>query len=289
LEDRYALSNKKIREEYVDVDGVDTHFLLTGEGPPVILLHCLWAPSAWVAWRHNIPALGKHFRTYAVDMVGFGLSGKPKLSYSLSCFADFLDRFVTIQRIQQASLIGWSYGGNIAIKFALRFPGKVNKLVLVDAVLCRNLRLRHRMALGRVSLPIIGDFLIKRMLRRDNLRKTYSNFFYNKRYVTDELIDETHSFLKSPKAQETFLVTARSIGTFSGFRKDSKQFDMLQRINAPTLIMTATHSHRPVADAEIARKKIKNSKIVVFQNCAHAIQIERASEFNTIVCDFLEA
>lgn len=84
-------------------------------------------------WSFNINQLAQHYRVYAFDMVGAGRSDKPVADYSLDYQVGFLRRFMDALNIIRPTLMGNSMEGTIALKFALQFPERVNKLILVSS------------------------------------------------------------------------------------------------------------------------------------------------------------
>lgn len=97
----------------------------TGEGPDVVLLHG-WGMNGDV-WEGILPALSKHYRTTLVDLPGHGRSLDCPNDYTLPKLAALLAEAIP----QQAIMVGWSLGGMITTQFALDYPHKVDKLVLV--------------------------------------------------------------------------------------------------------------------------------------------------------------
>lgn len=120
-----------IESRWVRVGGINTHYVVAGEGSPLILLH--GGANDWSDWKSNIGSLSQCYRVYAPDLVGYGLSDRPEVDYSMDYFVDFLSNFTQALELKRASLAGYSLGGGIALGFALRFPSRVEKLVLVDS------------------------------------------------------------------------------------------------------------------------------------------------------------
>jgi len=106
--------------------------MVAGEGSPLILLH--GGANDWSDWKSNIVSLSQYYRVYIPDLVGYGLSDRPKVDYTMSYFVDFLYNFTQALEVERASLVGYSLGGGIALSFTLRFPSKVEKLILVDSM-----------------------------------------------------------------------------------------------------------------------------------------------------------
>lgn len=115
-----------------EVDGLSLHYLVEGRGPAVVLLHGLGGFAA--SWRHNISALADRATVYALDLPGFGRSAKPRADYGLAYFARALHGFLDAVGVSQASLVGHSLGGAVAVTYALTHPTRVERLALLGSV-----------------------------------------------------------------------------------------------------------------------------------------------------------
>ena len=113
-----------------EVDGLALNYLVEGRGPAVVLVHGLGGFAA--SWRHNIPSLAARATVYAIDLPGFGLSGKPPASYSLGFFARAVHAFLDAIGVGQASLVGHSLGAAVAVTYALTRPARVERLAVVS-------------------------------------------------------------------------------------------------------------------------------------------------------------
>ena len=102
-----------------------------GRGPPLVLVHGVGGDAD--QWAFCLDALAASHRIIALDLLGFGRSDKPPIDYRIAGFVEVLDRFLTTVGIARASLLGHSLGGWIVAAFALRFPERIDKLVLNDA------------------------------------------------------------------------------------------------------------------------------------------------------------
>lgn len=117
---------------YVVVDGTRIRYVEAGQGPPVVLLHGLGASI--YSWRGVIgPVAAAGFHVVAFDNRGFGGSDKPATGYRASELATLTVHFLDSLGLSDVVLVGHSMGGEIAALAALRAPGRVRGLVLVDA------------------------------------------------------------------------------------------------------------------------------------------------------------
>jgi len=107
------------------------HYLKAGGGPPVLLLHGGACESS--DWIETMVALSDRFTFYAPDLVGYGLSDRNKNGYVLADFVNSVVALTEALDISTADIVGHSLGGRIGVEIALHNPGKVRKLVLIDA------------------------------------------------------------------------------------------------------------------------------------------------------------
>lgn len=129
---RARMWTQGIHSDYVHLGPYRIHYLVAGEGRPVVLVNGLGGTSE--NWGDMIQELKSHgFKVYAPDMLGFGRSDKPDVEYSIALQADVLGRFLDSQSLQQPDLVGWSMGGWISMKYAAAHPQRVHRLVLLDS------------------------------------------------------------------------------------------------------------------------------------------------------------
>lgn len=129
---RARLWTQGIHSQYVQLGQYRIHYLIAGEGRPVVLVNGLGGTSE--NWGNMIQDLrSKGFKVYAPDMLGFGRSDKPDIDYAISLHAQIVRQFLDSQNLQQPDMVGWSMGGWIAMKFAAANPQRVHRLVLLDS------------------------------------------------------------------------------------------------------------------------------------------------------------
>ena len=272
------------QDRYVNVGGINTRYWAMGDhGTSVILVHGLG--GCVEDWRLNVNALAEYHRVYALDLVGAGRTGKAVGSYSLPYGAQFLNGFLEALHVDRATLVGNSMGGAVTLQFAVQFPHRVQKLVLVNSAgLGRELISHLRLA----TLPLLGEWLARP--RRRGAAQVFKACVYDPALVTDELVEVYYELAALPGAQECLLSALRAGANLRGTRASIVQsiLDKLATIAAPTLIVWGQQDRvLPVAHAYEAEKRLPNARLHVFDPCGHLPQLERAEEFNALVLEFL--
>lgn len=110
---------------------ISLHYIKKGSGSPLLLLHGNGENGDYFV--HQMDEFAQYFTVYAVDTRGHGRSPRGTAPFTISQFADDLLGFLDGQGIGEADILGFSDGGNIALTFALRHPGRVGRLVLNGA------------------------------------------------------------------------------------------------------------------------------------------------------------
>lgn len=117
------------------VDVLDSHMAYreSGRGPTVVLLH--GNPTSSYVWRDVIPHLAGHHRVLAPDLIGMGDSGKPDIAYRFADHARYLDAWFDALDLRDVVLVGYDWGGSLAMDWAARHPEKVRGLVVYETFL----------------------------------------------------------------------------------------------------------------------------------------------------------
>jgi pimeloyl-ACP methyl ester carboxylesterase len=112
------------------VNDVMLHYVIAGQGDPVVLLHG-W-PQTWYEWRKIIPVLAQRYTVIAPDMRGIGDSSKPVGGYDKRTVADDIYKLVRHLGHEKIFLVGHDWGGPTAYAYAVAHPADVRKLVILD-------------------------------------------------------------------------------------------------------------------------------------------------------------
>jgi pimeloyl-ACP methyl ester carboxylesterase len=130
------------------------HTVVRGEGEPLILVHGYSVElNSWRTWERNIEAFARHFRVYALDLLGYGESDRPEPRLDSRGQASALVQLLDTETLSRANFVGLSWGGEIVQGVALSAPQRVNKIVLVDSAFDASKEGRAR--LGKILQPTL--------------------------------------------------------------------------------------------------------------------------------------
>lgn len=273
------LSEGEFSLGYVDASGIRTRVLSAGtSGDPLIFLH--GSGGHLEAYTRNIIPHARHFRTYAIDMLGHGFTAKPDKPYEIDDYVRHLESVLDALGIARAHISGESLGGWVAGAFAARRPNRILKLVLNTAG-------------GLSAIPEVMNRIYTlsmaavRNADREAVRKRLEFLMHDPSHVTDDLVDMRYRVYTQPgfeRAMENILCLQKM-----EFRtRNLLSEEELRGIKAPTLVVWTDHDPTaPVSVGEKFANLIPGARIVVMTGCGHWPQYEDAPTFNRLHLDFL--
>ncbi len=273
--------------EWCSVGGVFTRYRAAGDaGPPVVLLHGIG--RSLEDWSETVDALAVRHRVYALDLVGFGYTDKPKGPYTLAGLARFVEDFLDALREREpVILVGNSLGGAVTQAFAATRPERVRRLVLVSSA---GFGREVTLALRLVTVPGLGELLMRPSRR--GAEHTVRSLFHDPAFATETRVEQALDLARQPGAARAFLATARALGSPRGvktaWRADLRR--QLEQHKIPTLIVWGENDTiLPARHLPEAARLYPHARTHLFRETGHLPQLERAERFNTLVLDFLDS
>ena len=278
---------------YTEAGGMRLHYHEAGPddgqrgATPVVMLHGGGpGASAWSNFGPNLPVFAERFRTLLVDQPGFGKSGRPPVTGSYFTFsANALAALLTGLGIERVHLIGNSLGGGTAVRFALEYPERAGRLVLMGP--------------GGLSLNLFAPDPtegVKRLMEfsappgpsREKLEAFLRTLVFDQRLVTDELIDERFAAASDPDALAAMAAMGASFLS-PAHAEEAFLWREAYRLRQRVLLVWGREDRvNPLDGALVALKTIRRCQLHVFGGCGHWAQLEKFDEFNRLVISFLE-
>lgn len=128
-----AAPPSNFKHQTANVNGVNIHYVIGGEGEPLLLIHGFG--QNWYMWNRLLPELSKHFTVIAPDLRGVGESDKPDSGYDKKTMAVDMHELVTKLGYNSINLVGHDIGLMVAYAYAAQFGNEVKKVALLDALL----------------------------------------------------------------------------------------------------------------------------------------------------------
>lgn len=235
---------------------------------PIIILHGWGREVCGKKYNEIKNLLEKNgFEVFAPDLPGFGDSVLNKNALEFEDYLSFVNDFILKQKLKDVILIGHSFGGRIAIKFAAKYPQKVKSLILIAA---------SGIQRPLPSLKKKAVFVATKILRPFFYIPPLSLFFKFFRKLVYFSIGEM-DYYKAGKLAETF----KNIYQVS-------VLDDLPKIKAPTLLVWGENDKVvPVDDGKTMEQLIPNSKLIVIKNEGHKIPYENPKVLNKVITEFI--
>jgi epoxide hydrolase 4 len=126
-------SDDEIKTAYADVNGVRLHYAKAGSGKLILFLHGF--PEFWVQWKAQLQEFGKDYMAVAPDMRGINLSSKPREvdQYKVKTLVEDVRALADHLGQKKFTLVGHDWGGIVAWTFAMYYPDRLDKLVILNA------------------------------------------------------------------------------------------------------------------------------------------------------------
>lgn len=261
---------------FIEVNQKKAYYEIHGEGEQtLVILNGIMMSSA--SWQPFVNFLKKQIQVVLVDFFDQGKSDYLDFEYTQDIQVDLVHTLIEALDLKQVTLLGISYGGEVAMRYAAKYPNRLSNLILANTTAYTNQQLKA-----------IGDSWIYAAKTHDGkqffkatIPPIYSTAFYEARVEWLE-------------AREKLFVTLFDERWYDGFIrlvKSAESHDarsILEKIEVPTLIIGADQDLiTPIVCQEALSKSIKNARFLEIKDCGHASMYEKPIEFFTAVMGFI--
>lgn len=268
--------------QFVDVGGMSVHLRDQGrrdDPEPILLLHGTSASlHTWEGW---VKELAPRRRVISVDLPGFGLTGPfADGDYHVEHYTAFLLALFDHLRVKRVVLVGNSFGGQLAWRFALAHPERSARLVLVDAAgyprNAESVPIGFRLA----GIPALAP-LMSRLLPRSMIESSVRNVYGDPDKVDDELVERYYQLTLREGNRQA--LRQRFAQAPSG-----ELHERIGELQLPTLIIWGARDRLiPPDNAERFAADIEGSQLVLFDDLGHVPQEEDAQRTVAVLVAFL--
>jgi 3-oxoadipate enol-lactonase len=272
-------------ENYAQIGDVKFCYEILGkeDGYPVLLIHGFGVKKE--VWMAQVDDLSYDFKVIRFDNRGAGKSDRPSGNH-IEIFADDTKNMMDYLNIEKAHVMGWSLGGMIAQNFALKYPERVNKLVLICTTagfpteegpeIYKKMRL-YELELGAEKAfwetARVNFYATYRKEMKKDPKKKYFGIWSAEDYI--------QMLTKDPPTPQDIINQGDALKTHD-------TMDRLPQFKKRTLLIAASHDRITArVNMEEMHNRLPNSTLIVIQKAGHFAPMTRTPEVNKAILDFL--
>lgn len=272
-----------ITSHFIEIDEWKLHYLSAGSGPPILLLHG-WPTSAYL-WRNVMLPMAETNQVIALDLPGFGKSSKnPADSYSFTYYERVLEQFLDALAIEQTGLAVHDLGGPIGLFWALRHPGKVSHLALLNTLVYPEFSWAVKLFVASSLIPGIKQLLSSPA----GIAWAMRFGVHNKVNITEAVARHYTDPFKNHDARKALLKTASRLSP-KGFKEIGEKLPALQ---IPVRLIYGEND-RILPNVAQTMKRVQQdlpqAELTALPNCGHFLHEDDPQQIGRLLAEFFNA
>jgi 3-oxoadipate enol-lactonase len=258
---------------FIEANGIQLYYEMHGPEDAEVLVLSNGVLMSTASWAFQTPVLSQHYRVLLYDCRGMWQSEHPPGPYSMELHADDLAALLDALDIGDAHIGGTSYGAEISMYFALRFPQRTRSLIITSAVSEVN---------QKVDSMIDQWAEAARAKDPEGLFQAVVPLTFSENWI-----GANQDLLEQARERYKLLDMDAFLELLSAFSKLNITSD-LHQIKAPTLVVVGElDALKPRRFSEIIAREIPNAEFAIIPNAGHAALWEKADIFNSLILGFL--
>ena len=272
--------------QFVTIHGHRRAFVKRGSGPALLLMHGVGCDHT--TWEPVLADLARRYTVIAPDLLGHGLSDKPRADYSVGGYANGMRDLLSHLEIPRATVVGHSFGGGVALQFAYQFPELLERLILVGpggfgpdvtpVIRAMTLPGAHQVT-GLLTLPVLRQVSV-------GVLNALAQTGIPQARDLDEVATILDSFA-DPRTRTAIRHVLRAVVDWRGqIIALSDRAYLLDHV--PTCIIWGRNDMAiPVTHAGSAAALLPNARVEIIPNAGHLPFRDHPQRFTNIVRDFI--
>ena len=268
--------------QFYDVNRIRTRVIEAGSGPPLVMIHGMGGHAENFA--HNIMPLAQDHHVYAIDLLAHGLNSFDERETFFPDMLEHVVEFLNLIEAKRAALVGLSLGGMIAAWMSIRYPQRVDKLVLTTpfGLSATGDQQEIEAAFQRVRE---GNLRAVQTPTLEAIRERLRPLVHNPDFVTEEMVAVRRHVYTRPGAREAMTNFTEN---FYAQRWDYVLTpERLKIVPAETLLVWSKHNTPGVDAAQQMTRLMPHATLQVLENSGHWPHVEESEEYNRLVKGFL--
>lgn len=263
---------------YFNYLGKNIYYDVAGSGQPVVILNgIMMSTKSWEPFKES---LSEHFQFIRVDFLDQGQSDSYETNYTQSVQVELVKALLDHLDIQKVHLVGISYGGEVALQFAIKYGHYLDRLIVYNSV-----------AYTTYTLAETGH-LWNQFAKEKDAHKYYEAtipVIYSKEFNKDK--KEWMAARKKFLTENTFS-DEKFLNRMIRLTNSAESYDVrheLDKIKVPVMIVGAEEDYlTPLVHQRILNNNLPNSRLVILPGVGHASMYEVPEVFTTILIGFLK-
>ena len=266
--------------KYVNVDGVNLRYIKVGQGPPLVLLHAL--RTQLDMFQKVIPTLSRHFEVYAVDYPGHGFSDIPNAEYTPELFIQSVAGFLQQLNVENATVMGESIGGTIALVMAARHNPRVHRVIAVnpyDYDEGRSIRRSSAIAnvwFGLNNVPVVGA-TVTRLRQFPIFKKIMEGGVSHADALPPSLLREIYEVGSRPGHIRAFMSL---VAHWAEWEKPRAEYD---KIDVPVLLVYGDHDWSRPEEREANQRGIPRARMTIVKGAGHFLALDAPEALTQLI------
>jgi pimeloyl-ACP methyl ester carboxylesterase len=265
----------------------DVFYTAEGQGDPLLFVHGAYAGASNFEWRKNFHALSGNHTVYALDLLGFGLSDKPSVSYHGELYVQLIADFILDVIGRPAAVAGSSHGGAYAIAAADKHRLIINRLILSCPTGIDQSEIERPMSLGlnaALTLPVIGKSVYYGLTSWRGIESYLKSQVYSHpRLVTPQIAQHYYDAAHQPHAD-------RAVRAFVAGDLNLSVRERFAALRQPVTVIWGAQAR--ITGPEIAqefKKTNADARVEVLSAAAQLPHEEQSAAWNKIAAELLES
>jgi pimeloyl-ACP methyl ester carboxylesterase len=266
--------------------GISLAYVEVGQGVPLLFLHGLG--SYGPAWQKNMAYLSPHFRCLALDLPGFGKSGKERVTPGMGYYAGVVREFLDRLGIAACYLIGHSMGGQVALHTALRYPERIKKLSLMAPAGLETF--------SPAEARQLQDWFVPEKMMEAPLATVEKNVRANFHHFPPDAQQLLEDRLRYTRCTD-YPLFCQTLSRCVSAMIEEPVYDQLPQLQMPVQIIFGRQDryipspliHPGLVLEEMVQEaaaRIPQADVCFLEECGHFVQWERAEEVNGLLMKF---
>ncbi|MCP4125213.1 MAG: alpha/beta hydrolase [Bacteroidetes bacterium] len=268
MKEKYSTPESK----FLNTEGMELHYRVTGSGPPLVLLHGVASSlHTWHDW-HNL--LSDAFTVISMDVPGFGLTGPhPKGDYTVGMYVRVLNDLFDHLKFDRVFMAGNSFGGFLTWTYAVEEPKRVRKIIIQDAAGFNTKfsdisDVGFMLATHNITRKLTWSVTPKSLIKASIRNATTPHFM-----ISDQIIDRYYELLLRKGNRKAFSEILRKL-----IFNETDNTEYISKVNAPTLIQWGEQDTLvDIGYAYQFERAIKHSKLISYPGTGH-LPMEEVAE-----------